>query len=66
MMKRRDLLNKLKRIAKDQGVDYIVTEGGRHTRVDVGENTTQVPRHNEIGDMLAKQIIKQAEGKDTK
>ncbi len=66
MMKRRDPLNKLKRTAKDLGVDYTVAEGGRHTRVDVGENTTQVPRHNEIGDMLAKQIIKQAEGKDTK
>lgn len=65
MMKRRDLLNKLKRTAKELGVDYKVTEGARHTRVDVGGNTTQVPRHNEIGDMLAKQIIKQAEGKDT-
>ncbi len=65
MMKRQDLLNKLKRTAKELGVDYTVTEGSRHTRVDVGVNTTQVPRHNEIGDMLAKQIIKQAEGKDT-
>lgn len=50
MMKRRDLLNKLKQTAKELGVDYTVTEGGRHTRVDVGENTTQVPRHKEIGD----------------
>lgn len=64
-MKRRDLLARLKRTAKDRGVDYTLTEGGRHTRVDVGENTTYVPRHVEIGDMLAKQIIKQAEGKDT-
>lgn len=65
MMKRRDFLNKLKRTAKELGVDYTITEGARHTRVDVGENTTHVPRHNEIGDMLARQIIKQAEGKDT-
>lgn len=62
MMKRRDLLSRLKRIAKDRDVDYKVTEGGRHTRVDIGGNSTYVPRHSEIGDMLAKQ----AQGKDTK
>ncbi|MFJ4264855.1 type II toxin-antitoxin system HicA family toxin [Paenarthrobacter nicotinovorans] len=66
MMKCRDLLSKLKRTAKDLGVDYSAEEGGRHTRVTIGGNTTFVPRHNEIGEKLAKEIMKQAKGEDTK
>ena len=65
-MKRRALLNQLKRTARDLGVEYTAEEGGRHTRVNVGENTTFVPRHIEIGEKLAKQILKQAKGEDTK
>ena len=65
-MKRRDLMKALKRIAKDAEVEYTETEGGRHTKVTVGENTTFVPRHNEIGEHLAEEIIKQAKGEDTK
>ncbi|MHA7299550.1 type II toxin-antitoxin system HicA family toxin [Pseudarthrobacter sp. MDT1-22] len=34
--------------------------------MNIGENTTFVPRHNEIGEKLAKQIMKQAKGEDTK
>jgi len=66
IMKRRDLLSRLKRAARDLGVDYSTEEGGRHTRVSVGGNTTFVPRHNEIGEKLAKEIMKQAKGEDTK
>ncbi|MCO4262530.1 type II toxin-antitoxin system HicA family toxin [Pseudarthrobacter sp. MDT3-26] len=66
MMKRRELLNQLKQTAKDLDVEYTTEEGGRHTRVNVGDNTTFVPRHNEIGEKLAKQIMKQAKGEDTK
>ncbi|MCO4236292.1 hypothetical protein NG702_02440 [Pseudarthrobacter sp. MDT3-28] len=66
MMKRRELLNQLKRTARDLDVEYSTEEGGRHPRVNIGENTTFVPRHNEIGEKLAKQIMKQAKGEDTK
>jgi hypothetical protein len=65
-MKRRDLLKELQRIAKDAGAEYEETEGGRHTKVTIGDNKTVVPRHPEIADNLAKQIIKQAKGEDTK
>lgn len=63
-MKRREPLNQLKQTAKDLDVEYTTEEGGRHTRVN--ENTTFVPRHNEIGEKPAKQIMKQAKGEDTK
>jgi len=63
MMKRRDLMKKLERIAKEQGEEIVIREGGNHTVVTIGENTAPVPRHNEVSEILAKKIIKQAEGK---
>ena len=64
MMKRRDLLKQLQRIAKDQGVKLKIREGGSHTVVKIGDQSTTVPRHKEISDRLAKIILKQAKGEE--
>lgn len=49
-------------IAKDANQTTAITEGGSHTRVQIGENVTYVPRHSEVNEMTAKAIIKQAKG----
>lgn len=38
------------------------TEGGRHTQITIGPHVTYVPRHREIDEHLAKEILKQAKG----
>lgn len=64
MMERGGLLQRLQRIAKDQGVELKIREGGSHTVVKIGDQSTTVPRHKEISDRLAKIILKQAKGED--
>ena len=45
--------------AKANDLKLIVTEGGNHTKVKVGDNRTTVPRHNEVNEITAKAILKQ-------
>jgi mRNA interferase HicA len=59
MVKRKELMKRLRNVAKTRGVEFTETEGANHTRVWVGEDNTTVPRHNEIDDLLAKKIMKQ-------
>lgn len=59
MTKRQKLLKELKLYAKQSGQKMVTTEGGRHTKIVIGEKTTFVPRHNEIGESLAREIRKQ-------
>lgn len=55
-MKRKDLLKRLRKAG------CTVTEGGEHTLVyKDGHMITQVPRHKEISDVLAKIILKKAD-----
>lgn len=58
-MKRRDLMKRLSQIAKSEGVDMDVREGGSHTVVRIGERQTTVPRHAEINEITAKAILRQ-------
>ena len=62
-MKRRDLLRRLAQIAKAQGLEMRLTEGGSHTKVTIGNRTDVVPRHAEINEMTAKAIIRKLEGR---
>lgn len=62
-MKRRDLLRRLAQIAKAQGLEMRLTEGGSHTKVSIGDRTDVVPRHTEINEMTAKAIIRKLEGR---
>lgn len=59
MMKRRDLMKKLDRIAKAAGEELEIREGGRHTVVRVGDKQTAVPRHGEINEITARKILKE-------
>ncbi len=59
-MKRRDLVRKIAAQAKQAGVDWSVKrEGANHTVYQLGDLTIPVPRHNEIGEKLAAEILKQ-------
>jgi mRNA interferase HicA len=60
-MKRRDVLKRIRRAAKTQGVEVTVRELTRHTGITVGRTSTTVPRHNEIADLMASVIFKQLE-----
>jgi len=46
-------------IAKKNGRQIVFTEGGSHTKARIGTHSIAIPRHNEIGEMLARAIIKQ-------
>lgn len=60
-MKRRDLIKRLDNIAKTKGEKLILTEGGNHTKVTIGQWSEPIPRHREINELLAKAIITRAE-----
>lgn len=60
-MKRRDLLRKINQIAKRNDTTAEHTEGGKHTKITINGKAITVPRHNEIGEGLARTIIRQAE-----
>ena len=63
MTKRRDRLKRLRRAAKDTGVDVEEIEGGRHTLMVLDGLRIPVARHNEIPDRDAQNIYKEAEPK---
>jgi len=63
MMKRTDLVKRVKSMAKTAGVPFeLMREGGNHTIYSLDGNVLPVPRQNEINELTAKSILKQAEG----
>jgi hypothetical protein len=54
-------MKRLAQIAKPQGAQMYLTEGGSHTKVTIGNRTDVVPRHAEINEMTAKAIIRKLE-----
>jgi hypothetical protein len=62
-MKRRDLLSRIAKRARELGVDWVlVTEGSEHTIYQVGSQKVSVPRHREINEYTAQGILKDTEG----
>jgi hypothetical protein len=60
-MKRRDLINLIKREAKRQGVVWeLVEEGANHTKYRLGTKMIPIPRHREIGDVTTRRIRNEA------
>lgn len=55
-MKKRDLEKKLKKAGW-----WLDRHGGNHDIWTNGNNTTQVPRHSDVNELLAKSIVKEAE-----
>ncbi|MGW3482933.1 hypothetical protein [Rhodococcus indonesiensis] len=60
MTKRRDILKRLRTAAESAGLPIEVTEGGRHTIVDIDGLVIPVPRHNEIKELTTTAIYKEA------
>ena len=48
---------------REIGPVEMVREGANHTVVSVNGNRFTVPRHREIGEQLAAEILKQAKGR---
>jgi hypothetical protein len=60
-VKRSQVLRKIKRGAKAQGVPYSQRQLTGHTGITVGGVTTTVARHQEIPDQFAETIFRQLE-----
>ena len=61
-MKRKELMKRIASIAKEEGARLEITEGGNHSIVRVGDRRTTVPRHREINEITAMNILKQIGG----
>lgn len=60
-MKRRDLLRALRLSAKEAGVDLaIVRNGASYDIYRLGDIVITIPRHNELNEMTARGILKDA------
>ena len=59
LVKRQDLMKRLREMAKAEGLTLVTTEGGSHTKVQIGDRQSVVARHPEINEITAKAIIKQ-------
>lgn len=58
-MKRPAIIKKIRKAAKDAGVDFHMTEGSRHTLLYVDTVRTTLGRHNEIDEGDAEALYKQ-------
>jgi len=61
-VKRGELIRRINRIAKDQHLNAVFTEGGGHTRVQVGGKQTTIPRHSDVNELTAKSILRYLKG----
>lgn len=61
MVKRTELVRRINEIARASGE---TVEGGRHTKVRIGDRRSVVPRHREVAEGTARQILKQLEKTD--
>jgi hypothetical protein len=63
-VKRRELLRRLRDIAKAEGVELVMSEGGKHTQVRIGDRVSYVPRHSEVNELTARSIIRHMAGEE--
>jgi mRNA interferase HicA len=62
-VKRRELIRKISRAARQAGVDFdLVREGGNHSVYQCGGQPVTIPRHNEINELTARGIMTDLEG----
>lgn len=52
-------MKRMHEMAKAEGLTLRITEGGNHTKVEIGERQSVVPRHADINEITAKAILKQ-------
>jgi hypothetical protein len=66
-VRRRDLERRIRQIAKAKGLAVEWPNKGRnapHDKVRVGDRQTLIPRHKEIAELTAQDILRTLEGKD--
>lgn len=62
MMKRRDVIGRIAKAAKQEGITWkIAREGGRHTVYSLNGLMIPIARHSEIDDRMAETIFKECE-----
>lgn len=57
-MKKADLVKRIATLAKQNNVEWVRTGGSKHDKYELNGTVIMIPRHNEIGEMLAKKILK--------
>lgn len=58
-MKRKAVLDKLRKAAREAGLEFDTSELSRHTAVRVGGTTKTLGRHAEIDDLTARKFFNQ-------
>ena len=56
-------MKRLAALAEGRREALTLSEGGSHTRVQIGRTVTYVPRRSEINELTAKAIVKQVGGR---
>ena len=49
------------KVAKAKGETFIITEGGNHSKVQIGSWSEPIPKHREIAENLARAIIRRSQ-----
>lgn len=60
-MKKRDLENRIREMAKFAGLPGEFVGGAKHDKFTINGKVILVPRHREINELTARAILKQAE-----
>ena len=61
-MKRADLIKEVEARARRKGLDcHLHRQGGSHEVWKVNDKSVPIPRHREVNDYTAKQILKQVD-----
>jgi hypothetical protein len=66
-VRRRELERRIRQIAKAKGLAVEWPNKGRnapHDKVRLGDRQTLIPRHKEIAEMTAREILKELGGED--
>jgi len=58
-MKREEIIKRLRRAAKDSGLEFEMTELRNHTGIRVGGVRSTLKRHNEIDNVTARKFFDQ-------
>jgi hypothetical protein len=58
-MKRRDVIKKIRRAAKEAGLGYAQYELRNHTGITVGRTASTLGRHSEVDDVTARKFFDQ-------
>ncbi|WP_227979958.1 hypothetical protein [Nocardia spumae] len=60
MTKRRDIIRAIRDAAREQDLDFEVTEGSRHSIVIIDGKKVPVPRHSDVPENTTREIYKEA------